>query len=59
MIFKGSYGIVIGMDWLEQHHDVLDGHNKTFTCLDEEGKQRTVKGIPKSISIRENLHPYS
>jgi predicted aspartyl protease len=49
----GSYDILIGMDWLDKHHVVLDCHNKTFTCLDEEGKQSTVKGIPRPISIRE------
>jgi hypothetical protein len=41
------------MDWLYQHHVVIDCHNKTFTCLDEEGKLSIVKGIPRSISIRE------
>jgi hypothetical protein len=34
----GSYDILIGMDWLDQHHDILDCHNKTFTCFDEGGK---------------------
>jgi hypothetical protein len=29
------YDILIGMDWLEKQHLVLDFHNKTFTCLDE------------------------
>jgi hypothetical protein len=32
----GYYDILIGMDWLDKHHVVLDCHNKTFTCLDEE-----------------------
>ena len=49
----GSYDILIGMDWLDQHHVVLDCHNKTFTCLDEEGKHSTVKGVPRPISIRD------
>jgi predicted aspartyl protease len=49
----GSYDILIGMDWLEKHHVVLDFHNKTFTCLDGNGKQNTVKGVPRPISIRE------
>jgi hypothetical protein len=49
----GSYDILIRMDWLDKNHVVLDFHNKTFTCLDEEGKKRTVKGIPRPISIRE------
>jgi hypothetical protein len=49
----GYYGILIGMDWLDKCHVDLDFHNKTFTCLDEEGKQSIVKGVPRPISIRE------
>jgi hypothetical protein len=49
----GSYDILIGMDWLDKHHAILDCHNKTFTCLDGNGKQSTVKGIPRPISIRD------
>jgi hypothetical protein len=33
----GSYDCLIGMDWLDSHHSLLDFHNKAFTCLDEEG----------------------
>jgi hypothetical protein len=49
----GYYDVLIGMDWLDKHHAVLDCHNKTFTCLDGDGKQSTIKGIPRPISIRE------
>ena len=49
----GCYEILIGMDWLDQHHDILDCQYKTFTCLDEEGKQSIVKGIPRPISLRD------
>jgi hypothetical protein len=49
----GSYDILIGMDWLDKHHVVLDCYNKTFTCLDGNGKWSTVKGVPRPISIRE------
>jgi hypothetical protein len=38
----GSYDFLIGMYWLDQHHSILDCHNKEFTCLDEEGNLRTV-----------------
>jgi hypothetical protein len=38
----GSYGCLIGMDCLDQHHAILDYHNKTFNCLDEEGNIRKV-----------------
>jgi hypothetical protein len=49
----GSYDILIGMDWLDKHHAILDCHKRKFTCLDGDGKQSTVKGVPRSISIRE------
>jgi hypothetical protein len=49
----GSYECLIGMDWLDQHHSLLDYHNKAFICLDEEGNQRKVQGIPKVVTIRE------
>jgi hypothetical protein len=32
------YDVLIGMDWLDKHHVVLDCHNKTFTCLNGNGK---------------------
>jgi hypothetical protein len=34
----GSYDIIIGIDWLENHCAILDCHRKTFTCLDGDGK---------------------
>jgi hypothetical protein len=49
----GSCDCLIGMDWLETHHAVLDFYNKDFTCLDEEGNSRIVQGIPRPISVRE------
>jgi hypothetical protein len=49
----GSYDYLIGMDWLDQHHAILDCCNKEFTCLDEEGNRKTVQGIPRVVSIRE------
>ena len=47
----GSYGILIGMDWLEAHRVKLDCYNKTFECMDEKGNPVVVKGIPKVFSI--------
>jgi hypothetical protein len=49
----GSYDCLIGMDWLDQHHDILECHKKEFTCLDEEGNLRNMQGIPRKITIRE------
>jgi hypothetical protein len=34
----GSHDMLLLMDWLDKHHVVLDFHNKTFICLDEQGK---------------------
>jgi hypothetical protein len=49
----GSYDCLIGMDWLDQHHALLDCRNKEFTCLDEEGNWTTVQGIPRAVVVRE------
>jgi hypothetical protein len=49
----GSYDYVIGMDWLDQHHAILDCHNKAFTFLDEEGNRKRVQGIPRVVAIGE------
>jgi hypothetical protein len=51
IISLGSYECLIGMYWLDQHHDVLDCHNKEFTCLDEEGNPKIVQGIPRVVTI--------
>lgn len=48
----GFCDIMIGMDWLEKHHDFIKYHNNTFRCLYEEGKHSFVKGILGPISIR-------
>jgi predicted aspartyl protease len=49
----GSYDCLIGMDWLDQHHALLDYHNNRFTCLNEEGNQVIVQGIPRVMVVRE------
>jgi hypothetical protein len=49
----GSCDFLIGMDWLDKNHVVLDYYNKAFTCLDEEGKLRTIQGIPRAVIIKE------
>ena len=49
----GSYDVLIVMDWLDAQHVVLECHNKTSICIDEELDQRMLKDIPRPISIRE------
>jgi hypothetical protein len=55
ILHLGSYDCLIGMDWLDQHHALLDCRNKRFTCLNEEGIQVTVQGIPRTVTVREIL----
>jgi hypothetical protein len=49
----GSYDFIIGMDWLEKHHVVLECYNKTITCIDDEGLQGKIQCIPRVVAIRE------
>jgi hypothetical protein len=53
IILLGSYDCLIGMDWLDQHHDILDFYNKEFTFLDEEGNLRRLQGIPRAVTVIE------
>ena len=48
----GSYDVLIGMDWLEQHRVVLNCFDKNFTYLNNEGETVTVKGIPRKTIVR-------
>ena len=48
----GSYDLLISMDWLEQHRVILNCYDKTFTCLNNDGKPVSVKGIPRKTTIR-------
>ena len=48
----GSYDMLIGMDWLEQHRVVLNSFDKTFTCVSNDGELINVKGIPRKIVVR-------
>jgi hypothetical protein len=53
IIHLGSDDCLIHMDWLEKHHVILDCYNMTITCLDEEGKQGKVQGIPRALGVQE------
>ena len=48
----GSYDVLIGMDWLKSHRVNLEYYNKNFECMDDEGTQRVVRGIPKVIFVK-------
>jgi hypothetical protein len=51
----GSYDMIIGMDWLEQHKAVLDCYTKVLSYKDNLGTARTTQGIPKPVSVRQVL----
>jgi hypothetical protein len=53
-----SYDLIIGMEWLEKYVVVVNCKNKTFDCLDELGKRKTIKGIPRSVSLRKGWEIY-
>ena len=48
----GSYDLLIGMDWLEQHKVILNCYDKTFMCLNSDEQPVKVKGIPRKTIIR-------
>jgi hypothetical protein len=50
-ITLGSYDCLFYMDWLENHHTILDCYNKAFNLLDEKGNLRTFQGIPREVII--------
>ena len=49
----GSYDLLIGMDWLEQHRLILNYYDKTFTCLNSDEQLVIVKGIPRKTMVRQ------
>ena len=54
----GSYDVLIGMDWLDAHHAIVDCHNKNYTCLDEERNlviHMQLEEILKEVYIRPNV----
>ena len=53
VLLLGSYDLLIGMDWLEQHRVILNCYDKTFMCVNNDGKPISVKGIPKKTTIRQ------
>jgi hypothetical protein len=48
----GSYNLLIGMDWLDAYKTKLDCYHKTLECVNEEGKNTTLQGIQKPVSVR-------
>jgi hypothetical protein len=49
----GSYDMIIGMDWLEKHKEVLDCYTKILSYKDDFGTARSTQGIPKPVSVKQ------
>ena len=49
----GSYDALIGMQWLLKHRDKVYCYKNVFECIDEEGRSRFVKWIPKQVLVRQ------
>jgi len=49
----GSYYLLIGMDWLENHRILLNCYDKSFSGVDHLGNKFTVKGVPRKTLITE------
>ena len=47
----GSYNILIGVEWLKQHHVMVDCLHKCILCTDGQGNQVKVQGIPKKVYV--------
>ena len=48
----GSYDVIIGMDWLEVHSVVLDYIRKLLHLLDDEGKEKVLRGTNMVVSLQ-------
>jgi hypothetical protein len=53
MLPLGYYDVLIGMDWIVAHKTKSDCYNKTLECKDEEGRNITLQGIEKHVSVRQ------
>ena len=47
----GSYDVVIGMGWLENHRAKVDFYGKVLECVDDGRMMRVAKGILKQASV--------
>lgn len=47
----GSYGIILGMDWLYARAK-MDCHLKVIECGDDQGSPIVIKGIQRPVSLR-------
>jgi len=51
----GSYGVLLGMDWLAVHKEKLNFYDKNLECEYVEGNRSVLQGIRNPFSIRQIL----
>lgn len=47
----GSYGILIRMEWLEGHTEIVHYLDKVITCTKKNKETHIIKGKPRPISM--------
>jgi hypothetical protein len=48
----GAYDLIIGMDWLESHRDMVDCFAKRVLCIDDEGRPIEIHAVRRRVSLR-------
>jgi hypothetical protein len=48
----GAYDLIIGIDWLEAHRDLVDCFAKRVLCVDNEGRPMEIQGVRRRVSLR-------
>ena len=41
------------MEWLGQHHAMLNCLHNSILCIDRQGNQVKIQGVPKKVSVRQ------
>jgi hypothetical protein len=48
----GTYDLIIGMDWLEDHQSMVHYFSKRVLCVDDEGRPVEIHGVRRKVSLR-------
>jgi hypothetical protein len=48
----GTYDLIIEMDWLESHRDMVDCFTKRVLYIDDEGRPIEIHGVRRKVSLR-------
>jgi hypothetical protein len=48
----GAYDLIIGIDWLASHRDLVDCFSKRVLCVDDEGRPVEIQGVQRKVSLR-------